>query len=548
MNRPGYAWLTSAACLAIVFAALAWLTSTVLRLDRANAEIQQQAAFEERVRLALWRADSLLAPLLATENARPLEQYAEAFPFTARPALIRLYFELPATNVPASSQAPEAQSALRELADTLDYDELAARLPPGDLQPRNAPFGDMRAAQAQRQQEQQQQFLGPAQQRAMNKLELTARKRAFDNYNDGLQQDARSAVGMLQPLWYHDKLLLARRVSRNGDDLLQGCWLDWPAVQQALTAEIADLLPQARFEAWSSDEGDPRGRVLAALPIRVDPGPFTAPLLTPPSPLRPLLVVAWVAVVLAAGAVVALLAGVLALSERRAAFVSAVTHELRTPLTTFRLYADLLADERVAPPQRQGYLRTLATEAVRLQHLVENVLAYARLERRRVTAPDAPQTMEQLLEPVLPRLSDRAVQAGLTLDVHMTDDARLAMVRAPGTAVDQILFNLVDNACKYAAGSNPPRMALAVSLTKRHAALQVRDFGPGIARAQHRRLFRPFHKSAQAAAHSAPGVGLGLALARRLARAIGGDLRLLRSTAAGTTFELRLPTVPPAGR
>lgn len=534
MNRPTHAWLVAAVCLCVVFAALAWLTHTVLHLDRTNTEIQQQAVFEERVRLALWRADSLLAPLLATENARPPEQYGPAFAVGTRSPLIKRHFELAANDEQSSSQ-PEAQHVPAELAGVFDYDDLAALLPPTEPQP-----SVVQQRVSVDEPPQQQQTFGKAQQRAMNVLEQTARQRAVGNYNE-LAQYAAPAVGTLHPLWYHDALLLVRRVGQNGDDVLQGCWLDWPAMQRALTNEIADLLPQAHFEPWSPDEGDPRGRVLAALPIRVDPGPLAVALLVPPSPLRPLLVVAWFAVVLAAGAVVALLAGVLALSERRAAFVSAVTHELRTPLTTFRLYADLLADERVEPPQRQGYLKTLATEAVRLQHLVENVLAYARLERRRITAPDQPQTIEQLLGPVLPRLVDRAAQAGLALDVRMTDDARLAEVRAPGTVVDQILFNLVDNACKYATGSGPPRIELSVALADRHVVVRVRDFGPGITAVQQRRLFRPFHKSAQAAAHSAPGVGLGLALSRRLARALGGDLSLAHTTESGACFDLRLP-------
>ena len=72
----------------------------------------------------------------------------------------------------------------------------------------------------------------------------------------------------------------------------------------------------------------------------------------------------------------------------------------------------------------------------------------------------------------------------------------------------------------------------------------VRDHGPGIPPADARRLFRPFHKSARAAAHSAPGVGLGLALARRLARSLGGDLRLVSGAGPGACFELWLRSAP----
>ena len=71
--------------------------------------------------------------------------------------------------------------------------------------------------------------------------------------------------------------------------------------------------------------------------------------------------------------------------------------------------------------------------------------------------------------------------------------------------------------------------------------LRVRDHGQGISAESAKRLFKPFSKSAQEAAHSAPGIGLGLALCRRLSRSLGGDLRFVRNATRGACFELRLP-------
>ena len=92
------------------------------------------------------------------------------------------------------------------------------------------------------------------------------------------------------------------------------------------------------------------------------------------------------------------------------------------------------------------------------------------------------------------------------------------------SAVEQVLLNLVDNACKYAAASTPPRIHVALATSDGRALLRVSDHGPGLSRADRRRLFQPFSKSDREAANSAPGIGLGLALSRRLARAQGGDL------------------------
>src|SRR6187401_3474036 len=110
----------------------------------------------------------------------------------------------------------------------------------------------------------------------------------------------------------------------------------------------------------------------------------------------------WLGAVLLAVAVAAfLLQGVMTLSERRAAFVSSVTHELRTPLTTFRMYAEMLARGMVPDAnRRQEYFTTLQREAERLTLLVENVLAYARLERGRKPQAQDRVTLRSLLDRV----------------------------------------------------------------------------------------------------------------------------------------------------
>ena len=230
------------------------------------------------------------------------------------------------------------------------------------------------------------------------------------------------------------------------------------------------------------------------------------------------------------------------MTERRASFVTAVTHELRTPLTTFRMYAEMLSEGMVADEKQQKhYLATLRSEAERLTHMVENVLAYARLERGRGDGRLETVPVDRLLETIMPRLSERAENAGMELVV--AGDGDTMAVEANVAAVEQILFNLVDNACKYAAGASDKRIHLEISPDRGKAELRVRDHGPGISTSIRRRLFRSFSKTADEAACSAPGVGLGLALSRRLARDMGSDLRLEEDTAEGACFVLALKAV-----
>jgi signal transduction histidine kinase len=282
-------------------------------------------------------------------------------------------------------------------------------------------------------------------------------------------------------------------------------------------------------------------RLLATLPVQlIVPPAFAEP--APLSPIRISLVVAWACLLLAAAAVAVLLQGVMTLSERRAAFVSAVTHELRTPLTTFRMYAEMLRDGMVPDGlQRQQYLETLHAEANRLSHLVENVLSYARLERSRPNRRRDAVTIEALLDRVQSRLEDRARQAEMQLVVEADETARAVAVRTDPAAVEQILFNLVDNACKYAASSGDPRIHLQIKPAARCVEVCISDHGPGINGRQAKRLFQPFCKSATDAANSAPGVGLGLALARRLAHDLGGRLQFQPNPSAGAAFALVLP-------
>jgi signal transduction histidine kinase len=347
--------------------------------------------------------------------------------------------------------------------------------------------------------------------------------------------------GVSQPLWLDGRLLLARRVRIGDEEVVQGCWLDWEQIHQELIARHRELLPDLELEPVTQETGLDRikvSRLLATLPVQlVLPALPLAP--QPWSPLRTALVAAWVMLALAAVAGAITLQSVLTLSERRGAFVSAVTHELRTPLTTFRMYAEMLAENMVPSAEtRQRYLDTLRVEADRLSHLVENVLSYARLERGSRGHRRDETSLAGIVERSERRFAERAEQAEMKLIVAPGDDP--VPLRTDPAAVEQILFNLIDNACKYAASADDRSIEVEVSTQGRFGVVRVRDRGPGIDAAAARRLFRPFSKSVHEAASSAPGVGLGLALSRRLARQLGGRLAL-ESSPGGATFALYLP-------
>jgi signal transduction histidine kinase len=352
------------------------------------------------------------------------------------------------------------------------------------------------------------------------------------------------ALGTVAAVWVGDDLVLARRVARGGEELLQGARLDGRGTREWLTAQVGDLLPRAAlFPLRPGETADP-GRRLALLPLRLDAGPLPPAPAATGSPVRLGLAVAFAAVLLSLAAAGLQLAATQRLARRRADFVSAVTHELRTPLTTFRLYTEMLAGDMIPDGERSAYLGTLREEADRLGHLVENVLAFARLERGRGRSKVETVELAPLVGEAVALLAPRVEREGARLAAEVPPGAAAARVRVDRVAVARILQNLADNACKYGRNPADPRLHLTVQLRERRAVITLRDHGPGLARGGRRRLFHPFHRSAEQATGEAPGVGLGLALSQRLARDFGGDLRAVDPADGGAAFELTLPLAP----
>lgn len=578
MNRPWKIWLSFGVSLLIVLTAMGWMSTRAL-------ELESEAMLEENVRLSLWRLDSALAPLIIEESSRPYFTYTAFYPaeraydkmyaalgkgqvLVPSPLLVpttpnvKLHFQFAPDGTISSPQVPTGN--MRDLAETeytndKDIGRFAAQLAqlkskvtrPELLEKtrgEEAPqvFSPTQTYTASPQQQQDVLPLGS------NSRELAKR---FDN-NDkiALQQmmvqntfnctiapaSTQVTVGTMKPHWIGDTLLLVRQVRIDQQVYVQGCWLDWQNLRTSLLEEVGDLLPNAELVPALADVPDEDGRGLAALPARLVPGKIPSAVASPVIQLP--LLIAWVCVLVAALAVAVLLQGVISLSERRGDFVSAVTHELRTPLTTFQLYTELLKENMVTDEdKRTRYLETLRTESDRLGHMVENVLAYARLENGKPLDRLERVPADALLAQVRERLQNRAERDAARLEVECDLKSPMPHVTADPAIVEQILLNLVDNACKYGRNGSDENV-LELHLTRRDdgVVFLVRDHGTGVPPELARRLFRPFMKSATEAAHSAPGVGLGLALSRRLARAMGGDLRLDQNGGDTTCFALYL--------
>ena len=559
-------WLVFAGALLVVVAVMAFVTAKLVDLEKERIDADARGAHEEQVRLALWRLDSETTPLLMEEISilGLLGDSATEVLVPATPEHLHARFVIAPDDTvrlvgdaqPQDAAKVQALVAGAGLRDTLpepqgDADKVVLDNPVYRT-------GSARGDGVIDTVESQVAIKGTysaAEQRQINAAELARRVQAVNDNFEGYGSSVANALslstsdgeagfvarpaGAVRPLWIGNELLLLRRVAMDDGDAIHGAWLNWPVLRDRLLAGIVDPLPHAQLVPVTTEEPEDLENFLATLPVQLVPGPSDV-VVDRSGSLLPSLALGWAGVLAAIVAVFAVLRWSLELSERRAAFVSTVTHELRTPLTTFRMYAEMLSEGMVSEEKRTRYVGTLRREADRLGELVENVLTYARIESDR--APLSPETLEvdALLARMRDRLEDRAATAGLELCVDIEPTLAEAKIRVDPAAAEQILFNLVDNAAKYGESEDDPTIELSARTEGKALALCVRDYGPGIPDAEQRGIFEPFAKAKADESGTKPGVGLGLALSRRLARQLGGELTV-ENARPGARFVLSLP-------
>jgi signal transduction histidine kinase len=551
-------WLVFLGCAATVAVAMTWLTRNVLESERERSVAQARADLQERMRLSLWRMDTAGTGIILEESQRPFLP-DEKVPASA---VAKMRFELTETGELSASQGEDLIPDLRTLLrETSEGRAMFAALCGSLDNNRSAWNADVEASEsAASLQSRAPNQSSEVAQASYNVQERVARikgvtgqltKALSNSYAEPPDPFASEAIGKVlreagtwSPMWLGDNLFLMRELlwvetPGQGGKSIQGIWINAAELKQILLSEVRDLLPFADLTPAQVEDSD--SMVLASFPWKLQPGDRGESSGVP----RPILVslgAGWLAVILALVAVSLLVRGIMRLSERRASFVSAVTHELRTPLTTFRLYSDMLEAGAVKEEKRHEYLQVLSREADRLSHLVENVLAFSGIERGSARAVMGEMTLGSMLEPLRERFTSRLEAAGLALRMDLEPELASETLRTDTAAVEHILFNLVDNAAKYAMPSSVPEVGIIARKSGRFIAIQVSDHGPGVPSEERKKIFRPFHKSAQEAARTRPGVGLGLALSRRLARALGGELEYAGVAGrGGAHFILKLP-------
>jgi signal transduction histidine kinase len=224
-----------------------------------------------------------------------------------------------------------------------------------------------------------------------------------------------------------------------------------------------------------------------------------------------------------------------------------MSHELRTPLNAIIGYAELLLeidDEDAAgdpgAAERRGDLRNILSSAQHLLAIISDVLDLSKIESGKMNVSIEEFEVGELIETLTATVAPLAERQNNTLYVRAPRD--VGVIKTDRTKLNQILMNLVSNACKF---TRDGRIQLVVSARvegdRRWVYFEVRDSGIGIPKEVQERLFKPFTQADSSTTRRYGGTGLGLAISRHFANMLGGDITVTSAVDMGSTFTLRLP-------
>jgi two-component system phosphate regulon sensor histidine kinase PhoR len=224
------------------------------------------------------------------------------------------------------------------------------------------------------------------------------------------------------------------------------------------------------------------------------------------------------------------------LEKTRRDFIANVSHELRTPLTSIQGYTETLIDGLPSDPaMTQEFLEIIRKNAARMSRLTEDLLTLARVESGEQSFRFEALPASALLAEAEESLRELARSRGVELKISESTDA---IVQADRDTIHQVFSNLVDNAMKYAPGT---QVQLGARVVGGAVEFFVRDFGPGIASEHLPRLFERFYRVDKARSRESGGTGLGLAIVKHIVRKHGGTVEARSELNRGSEFSFSLP-------
>ena len=233
-------------------------------------------------------------------------------------------------------------------------------------------------------------------------------------------------------------------------------------------------------------------------------------------------------------------------SELKSAFLANMSHEIRTPLGAMLGFADLLRDPNVTPGERAKYVNILTRNGAQLSVLIDDILDLSKVEAGALNLEYINAHHASIGSDIVSLLNVKAKDKDLALE-YSAEASTPEIITSDPTRIRQILLNLVGNAIKFTQFGSVKIHTYGCHSEDGLASLcfKVSDTGIGMDEQQQSKLFQSFSQADETTTRRFGGTGLGLALSRRLARALGGDITVVRSQPnVGTTFLVKIPDRP----
>jgi len=225
------------------------------------------------------------------------------------------------------------------------------------------------------------------------------------------------------------------------------------------------------------------------------------------------------------------------LVQQQQDFVSSVSHELKTPLTSIRMYGEILKQGWVEKEKREEYYDYIYNESERLSRLIANVLQISKVNHNALDLNIEAIEISEIVNLIRSKLDSQMKQSEFSLDIHVDDQLSKQTIAIDSDAFIQIIINLVDNALKYAKGAENKRIDLNFKSVNNKVEVSVRDYGPGIAKSQIKKIFDLFYRSGDELTRTTTGTGIGLALVKELSTAMHAEIEAINQT-PGAKFSI----------
>jgi signal transduction histidine kinase len=216
--------------------------------------------------------------------------------------------------------------------------------------------------------------------------------------------------------------------------------------------------------------------------------------------------------------------------------VAAASHDLRTPITSLQLLATAIDDDLVDGPTRRDYVRRMLTHIEALSALIDDLFELSRLEAGDINWTLEQVAVGQLVSETVDAMRVQAEARGIAVTADLPD--QLAPVRANPEKLQRVLFNLIQNAIRHSPSDGT--IVVRAQMQSDTVELEVEDHGDGIAPSDRERVFDAFYRGGSEAPRSTSGAGLGLAVARAIVDAHGGQIWLPNSP-VGTRVRFSVP-------